>query len=129
MIKTVLLTSLVVLFIATLITSQTAAVAKKEQQKLQAVDNPSSGKDVPVAQTDASGKVIPTTNNGKPTTSERIDIFIHGKKHSSGHSNSVAPTKATYITGTLVDCNVVFATPNYFSTLAIKLCNQQYGAR
>jgi hypothetical protein len=105
-----------------LITSQ-AVLAKKEQPK-QAVDNPSSGKDQP------SKSSPPPTDDGKnaPTVNERIDIFIHGKKHhSSGHSNSVAPATGKYITGTLVDCNVVFATPNYFSTLAIKLCNQQYG--
>jgi hypothetical protein len=47
------------------------------------------------------------------------DIFINVHKQSS---------TTTYIAGTLVDCNVVFATPKYFSKLAINLCNQQYGA-
>jgi hypothetical protein len=51
------------------------------------------------------------------------DIFIKVHKHSS------STTSATYITGTLVDCNVVFATPIYFSKLAINLCNQQYEAK
>jgi hypothetical protein len=54
------------------------------------------------------------------------DIFINIHK---GSSSNVETTTPTYITGTLVDCNVVFATPSYFSTLAIKLCNQQYGAK
>jgi hypothetical protein len=132
-VKTVLLSSLVVLVLVTLMTSQTAAIAKKDQQPKQAVDNPSAGKDQPTSSPPPTddGKNAPT-DNGKnaPTINERIDIFIHGKKHHSSnhHSNSVAPktTEATYITGTLVDCNVVFATPNYFSTLAIKSCNQQY---
>jgi hypothetical protein len=107
-------------------TSPTAAIAKK-YQPTQAVGTPSASNDKP------STPSSPPTDDGKnaPTVNERIDIFLHGKKHHSNHDSSSATptTKPTYITGTLVDCNVVFATPNYFSTLAINACKKQYGER
>jgi hypothetical protein len=133
-VKTVLLSSLILMTFVVLMASPTAAIAKKHQPT-QAVGTPSAGNDQPTSSSPTDdGKNAPT-DNGKnaPTINERIDIFIHGKKHhnSNHHSNSVAPktTEATYITGTLVDCNVVFATPNYFSTLAINACNKQYGEK
>jgi putative transposon-encoded protein len=43
-VKTILLTSIVVLILVTLMTSQAVAIAKKQQQPKQAVDNPSAGK-------------------------------------------------------------------------------------
>jgi hypothetical protein len=90
-VKTVLLSSLVVLVLVTLMTSQTAAIAKKDQQPKQAVGNPSAGNDQPTSSPPPTddGKNAPT-DNGKnaPTINERIDIFIHGKKHHDSHSNS-----------------------------------------
>jgi hypothetical protein len=53
------------------------------------------------------------------------DIFIN--VHKNVKTNTVTdPTAPRYITDTLVDCNVVAATPAYFSPLAIQTCNFQY---
>jgi cytoskeletal protein RodZ len=142
-VKTILLSSLVVLVLVTLVTSQAIVVAKKEQPK-QAVDTPSAS---PTKSDDSNDQPAtpPTDDGSKDKTNPEgkkphitcppgfkvkhgvcnKDIFINVHKHSS----SSKTTDATYITGTLVDCNVVFATPNYFSTLAINACNKQYGAR
>jgi hypothetical protein len=67
------------------LTSQTVTtvIAKKQQPK-QAVDTPSAGSDQP--STPASS---PTDDGSKaPTLNQRIDIFVHVKKHHRSHSNS-----------------------------------------
>jgi hypothetical protein len=139
-VKTILLSSLIVLALLTLTTSQ-AVLATKEQSK-QAVDTPSasptkSGNDQQTSpSTDDGSKDKTNPEDKKPQITCppgfkvkhgvcNKDIFINVHKHSS----SSKTTDAAYITGTLVDCNVVFATPNYFSTLAINACNKQYEAR
>jgi hypothetical protein len=68
-----------------LLTSQTVTtvIAKKQQPK-QAVDTPSAGSDQP------STPASPPTDDGSkaPTLNQRIDIFVHIKKHHRSHSNS-----------------------------------------
>jgi hypothetical protein len=52
-----------------------------------------------------------------------INLYYKGLKKTSAGITAAAPRN---LTGTLVDCNIVAATPAYFSQLAIQSCNYQY---
>jgi hypothetical protein len=99
-VKTVLISSLILLALAGLMTSQTV-VAKK----FEILGGP-------------GGVIVPASKNKHHSNDDNNRVKIKGSLPIS--------TTPRYITGTVIDCNLVFSFSTYFSQLAIDSCNQQY---